>query len=774
VREVSPRAIVNVRHFTGIESKGDRMRFNSRGKRLLIAAAVCIGVPFLVQAAGAQTIDEIVVTASKRGEVAIQDVPVSVQVVDGGDLQEAGDIDFMDYFYQVPGLSINNQGPGDKQYIIRGIQSSGAGTVGLYFDEVIITGENEGDGGKQPDIKMFDIDRIEVLKGPQGTTFGSSSLSGTIRWLPNAPQYDSLELDLGGGFRLLQDSSDFGWQTDGMINVPVIEDKLAVRLAGFYHDKAGYLDNKFEEDANHEQSGAARAMISWRATEELEISTMAMIQSMDVGARNFFNDTTALLPLSDTLNGQDLPGDYYQAVLTGAGFEDDLNIYNVKAIYDKPWGTITGTHSVFSRHTFARRATSFASEVLFGLPADENPAFLGNEKDRDVVSSEIRFASTWDSAFQLLVGGFLQKEDRVDITTYVFTDPASGKVTETSELGARRDNTAEISEIAAFGEISWDLTDQLTLTAGGRWFDLETDAQDNVIILYIFQPGVGLLPPRSFDFSDVILKGNLAWKLTDEFMVFAQVAEGYRAGGANDQSPMEITDVIIPPGFESDSLVNYEIGVKSSYWNDRLTVNGSLYFIDWSNIQVEQQATNSQGLSFSYRGNGGGAEVKGIELEVNAMPTDRLNVGASLSYLQAELTEDFPIPSDGLEGDEIPHSPELSGSVNARYEYPLPNELTGFIGGDWSYRGESANQFRPDAPFYRSHDSYSLMNLRGGIVGEDWSLVLALDNALDADEIISYTFDFQFPPIPGERFLPDNKVRPWPRTFSVMLRKQFY
>lgn len=750
------------------------MRFTSGKQRFAIAAAAGTALPLLFDVAGAQAIDEIVVTASKRGEMAIQDVPVSVQVVEGGDLQEAGDLDFMDYFYQVPGLSVNDQGPGDKQYIIRGIQSSGAGTVGLYFDEVIITGESEGDGGKQPDIKMFDINRIEVLKGPQGTTFGSSSLSGTIRWIANAPQYDSFELDLGGGFRMLQDSSDFGWQTDGVINIPVIEDSLAVRIAGLYLDKAGYLDNKFEEDANHEESGAVRAMVSWQATDELELSTMAMIQSMDVGARNFFNDTTALLPLSDTLNGQDLPGDYYQAVLTGAGFEDDLNIYNVKAVYDQPWGTITGTHSVFSRYTFARRATSFASEVLFGLPADENPAFLGNEKDRDVVNSEIRFASQWDGPFQVLVGGFLQKEDRNDITTYVFTDPATGKVTETSELGARRENVAEISEIAAFGEVSWDLTDQLTLTAGSRWFDQETDAQDNVILQYIFQPGAGFLPPRNFDFSDVIFKGNLAYNLTDEFMVFAQVAEGYRAGGANDQSPMAITDVIIPPGFESDSLVNYEIGVKSAYLDNRLIVNGSLYFIDWSNIQVEQQATNSQGLSFSYRGNGGGAEVKGVELEVNASPTEQLDIGASVTWLQAELTENFPIPTDGLAGDEIPHSPELSGSLNARYEYPLPNDLVGFIGGDWSYRGESANQFRPDAPFYRIHDSYSIANLRGGVAGEDWSLVLALDNALDSDEVISYTFDFQFPPIPGERFLPDNQVRPWPRTFSIMLRKQFY
>lgn len=739
----------------------------------LAAATLALSGPLLVQTSTAQEIDQIIVTASKRGEVAIQDIPVSVQVVEGEQLEEAGDLDFMDYFYKIPGLSVNNQGPGDKQYIIRGIQSSGAGTVGLYFGEVIITGESEGDGGKQPDLKMFDIDRIEVLKGPQGTTFGSSSLSGTIRWIPNQPVYDELQLEAGAGMRMVQESEDLGWQADAMLNLPLLEDTLALRLAGIYLDQPGYLDNRFQEDANFEKSNAARAMFGWRATDALEVSGMAMIQSMDVGARNFFNDTTALLPLSDTLNGQALP-EHYQAVLTRGGFEDDLNIYNLRAEYDETWGTITATHSVFSRYTFARRATSFASEVLFGLPADENPAFLGNEKDRDVASSEIRFASRWEGPLQVLVGAFYQQEDRNDITTYVFTDPISGRVNHTSEQAAHRENMTEIEEMAAFGEASWDFTDELTFTAGLRWFDQETWAQDNVIMQYIFNPGSGLSAPRTFDFSDVIFKGNLSWHLSDDVMLFTQVAEGYRAGGANDQSAMAVTDVIIPPGFESDELVNYEIGFKSGYWNNRLVVNGSLYYIDWSNIQVEQQATNSQGLSFSYRGNGGGAEVKGVELEISTFLTDGLTLGAALSWLDAKLTEDFPIPTDGLAGDEIPHSPEFSGSVSARYERPLPNDLTGFVGGDWSYRGESANQFRPDAPFYRTHDRYSITNLRGGLQGDDWSLVLNLDNVLDSDEIISYTFDFQFPPIPGERFLPDNKVRPWPRSVSLTYRKTFY
>lgn len=146
-----------------------------------------------------QAIDEIVVTADKRRQVAIQDIPISVQALRGAELEDSGALDFMDYYRQVPGLSVNNYGPGNKQYIIRGIQSGGAGTVGVYFGEIIVTGGDTGDGGRQTDIKLFDMERIEVLKGPQGTTFGSSSLSGTIRFIPNEPEYDRFAAEIGGG-----------------------------------------------------------------------------------------------------------------------------------------------------------------------------------------------------------------------------------------------------------------------------------------------------------------------------------------------------------------------------------------------------------------------------------------------------------------------------------------------------------------------------------------------------------------------------------------------
>lgn len=723
----------------------------------------------------AQAIDEIVVTADKRRQVGIQDIPISVQALEGAALEDSGALDFMDYYRQVPGLSVNNYGPGNKQYIIRGIQSGGAGTVGVYFGEIIVTGGDTGDGGRQTDIKLFDMERIEILKGPQGTTFGSSSLSGTIRFIPNEPEYDRFAAEIGGGTTILtSESADIGWRTDAMINVPVIENELAVRVSGLLQDKAGYLDNRFADDANSLEAQALRGMLSWMITDGLELSALGMVQDFEVGARNFFNDRNASLPLSETLNGQDLP-DYYQAVSTPAGWEEEIRMYNVKLVLDKPWGAITGTHSSFDRFSSDTWASDFSSEVLFGLPADEMPGMIVNDKDRQVVSSEMRFASNWDSSFQILVGGFYQTEERIAYGSYVFPDPNLGRVTPATPVGALDERATEIETTAAFGEGEWTITDRLTLTGGARWFDRGLTEQQNTIIQYIFQPGPGLEDLLVFDEDDVIFMGNLSYEIGGGTLLFTRVAEGFRAGGANDEAAEAITDVEIPSGFGSDSLINYEIGLKTAWFDSRLRANGAIYYIDWDDIQVEQQATNSQGLSFGYRGNGGGAEVRGFELVLSAFPTDGLRLGAGVAYTDAKLVEDMPIPSNGIAGDQIPYTPEYTAYFNMQYEAPILDDWTGFVAVDMAYRGETVNRFRPDDPFYRVQDSYTITNLRAGVeVVDDWSAILSIENISDADDIIAYTYDFQFPPIPGERFLPDNKVRPWPRTVSIMLRKQFF
>lgn len=722
-------------------------------------------------------LEEIVVTATKRSAASVQEIPISVQAVSGQELQRRGALDFNDYYRQIPSLSVNDQGPGNKQYNIRGINSSGAGTVGLYFDEVIITNDNlSGDGGRAPDIKLFDLDRIEVLRGPQGTTFGSSSLSGTIRWLPNQPVLDNLQAEAGGRVEKTKESGGWGWTADAMVNLPIVRDKLAVRLSGILVDKAGYIDNRYIKDANTEETEAGRAQILWQATDELQISALMMKQHMKTGAKDFYNAEDFSLAQSPTLNGGPLPTKYFAADPARGGFTDDTELYNAKVTYEKEWGTFTATSSLMDRYSQDRRPTSAAGEILSGglLPADgAGRSRLETTKDREVWSHEVRFASSWDSAFQILLGGFLQR-DKADQRTQFITLGPNGEIGPDSVSLLDNELYSTRKEKAAFGEIVWDVTPALTLTGGARWFDFDIKNQANVITNFMAQPGPGLGDEYGSKENGVIFKGNASYKVTDDILAYIQVAEGYRPGGANDQGPESIVGVPIPDGYQSDSIINYEAGFKSSWFENAVIVNAAAYIIDWTDIQIRRQAVNPvTGVQYAYRSNGGSAKVKGVELEVTARPIEGLQLGGNFSYTDSKLTEDLPILSDGQRGDRVPSIPKVTAGLNAHYERPVSENIYGFVGADWSYTGSSPNRLRPTDRYYRINRSHMMTNLRVGASGEDWSVTLALDNVFDTDRTIFYAFDFQGPPPPGG-FVPDNLVRPWPRTLSLTVRKSFF
>ena len=729
------------------------------------------------QSASSRSIDEIVVTASKRGDQFIQDVPVTIQAISGDRLQEIGALDFNDYFRQIPGLSVNDQGPGHKTYIIRGISSSGAGTVGLYFDETIITGEYlSSEGGRQPDIRMFDMNRIEVLKGPQGTTFGSSSLSGTIRWMPNRPDLSEFDAEVGATLSSTNDASFPSWTVDAMVNVPIVADRFAMRVAATAIDKEGYIDTRFAEDVNGDESEAVRAMFALQATDNLSLSLTAMTQHSETDGRNGHMDLLIDLPVSPSLNGGPAPSDHWNNTLSAEPFEDDIDLFNLKGEYTADWGTITATGSILDRETDFFRDASAEIEIITGLtfPADgSGQTTIIQPQDRKLTSGELRFASAWDGPVQVLLGGFTQEEER-DFQSAVFTvDPASGEVTGSSTALLDRLVHTEITEKAVFGEMTWQATDQLALTGGVRWFDFDLDELATAVTGFPGTPGSGPGTPLASDESDSIFKFNIAYNFDDDMLGYATFSQGYRAGGTNDQTAASLAGVTIPPGFGSDSVDNFEIGLKSTLMEQKLVFNASVFFMDWTDIQVTQRAVAPGGLQFAYRGNGGAAEVKGLELELQSYFSESLQLGATFGYTKAELTEDLPIVSDGLDGDTLPYVPEISFSLNGRYEFPFLTNIggTGFVGGDLTFQDDQVNRLRPTNSTYREIDSYTVVNLRFGVEGDDWTAIAGLKNAFDEDETTAYTFNGNSQPPVG--FVPPGEVRPWPRTLYLSFRKSF-
>ncbi len=746
-----------------------------------LAASIC-----MVLAASAATaqqvgpgVEEVVVTATKRGATLLEDTPLSVQSLGGSSLEEAGSLDFDDYMRQVPSLAIGDNGPGDKRIVMRGVSATGDGTVGLYFDEVVMTGESLGDdGGKQPDIKLFDMDRIEVLRGPQGTTFGSSSLSGTIRWLPRAPDYTKFSADVGARIQTLQESDDTGYQYDAMVNIP-LGDQVAIRVAGLRAVIPGYIDSRFGDDLDQEDTTAVRAMLGWRITDSLELSLLAMKQDMHLDGRTSFSREDLTLPRSPTLNGGPLPSKYYTSDHARSSRDDEIEMYSAKLVFSQGWGTITGASSLFERYSGYIRDASAAAEVLSAgrLSADSTGISLIGGRDgwpkAWIRSSELRFSSDWESPVNILVGAYNQNEDRRGGSYWATVDPNTGRPAANPTVFLSRTTFTQLDQVALFGEVTWEVTDRLVATAGLRWFDFDIIQDASRLVDFQSVPGPGPGPTFKFGESGTTGRLNVAYDLTDDVLAYVQIAEGFRAGGPNDQTAASIANVQIPAGFGSDSIINYELGLKTSLLDRRLTLNGAIYQIDWEDIQVSQFANSASGLRFTYRGNGGKAKVQGVELEMTARPSESLQFGLGLAYTDSKLEEDLPIPTQGLKGDPLTYVPELTGSVNARYSWSMFQDWEGFVGGDWSYVDESANRLRPTDRYYRKLEAYDILNLRIGLQGGDgWMTVLSVDNALDADEIISYPFDFQTAAaINGN--IPDRLGRVWPRSISLSLRKSF-
>ncbi|TQV82632.1 TonB-dependent receptor [Exilibacterium tricleocarpae] len=700
----------------------------------------------------AEEIEEIMVTSSKRGPQSLQSIPLSVQALTGEQLAAAGASDFNGFFRLIPGLSVFDQGPGDKRYIIRGVNATGAGTVGLYLDEVVITGENAQDGGgRQPDIKLFDIDRVEVLKGPQGTTFGSSSLSGTIRYITNKPELTEAELNLQATLRHIS-GADIGGQVEAAVNLPVIEDKLAVRLAALRLDEDGFIDSRFDDGVNSDSTTAARASLLYAPNDALSLSLMAMFQNLETDGPAYFNRVdgtgTALADLT-------------QADLSANPFDDEIRIYNATLEYGSDYGTFTGTVSKLDRDTVFNRDASAAVGPT---------SVITQPKDRQVESYEIRFTSAWDSPVQALAGFFAQDEERFFQSRIFPSDPVTGKFSEVSGFSLDRNVDTSVSEQALFAELSVDVTEELTLTGGIRWFDIDVDEVATAVQGFSGAPGAGRGPRLKFGEDDTIGKLNLSYQVNNDLMTFLQWSQGFRAGGTNDQTAAEIAQVTIPAGFGSDALDNYEIGVKSTWMEGKLLANASLYYIDWADIQIQDQAQdpNNPSVFFPFRANGGGADIYGIEIDITASPIPGLDLGLVASYTDAELSEDNPLATSGLKGDGITYIPETTLTLTGQYARPLPyRDLTGFVGADLSYVDERNTELRPNSPLFVTLDSYSLVNLRVGVESDTWSAVLAVHNAFDDDTAVDV-----FRIIPG--LTPDGFIPQRPRTVALSFQQRFF
>jgi len=590
-------------------------------------------------------------------------------------------------------------------------------------------------GGYQPDPRLFDMERLEVLKGPQGTTFGSSALSGVIRYITNKPDLDNY----GGTLRVgltHQDEAGVGSNMDAAANVPIVPDVFAARLSGYYERSPGWIDDRYETGINNDLTLAGRLQTRYRINERATLDLMAMLQNNDSDGKPYYNLTNFF--------GQPLNRRDFQFGPERTPFPDHMQIYNATFNYAMDSGTITATASHL--HRFYDLAVP-ASEVLasafgVGQAGAETPGIasrLDNTKNRSVNSFEIRYASRFQGPLQMLVGVFHSSEGRVErnfvqtINAQGFPDPASGVLFGPILL----DHSLEthITETAGFGELTWQATEKLKLIGGARVFHFDNNSRGDVIS-FLGTPGSGVEPVTKASEGHAIGRFNASYSVSPKASAYLQIAQGYRPGGTNDPGAALLGGVVIPHGYDSDHLVNYEVGFKQSALEDRLVLTTAAYYIDWTNLQVQLNTpiTPTQSTSYSYTGNAGAAKVKGLELEVEAAPAKGLRLSLATGYTDAQISE--TVFNAGNVGDRIPYTPKVTVAGGVDYRVPFGEDRTAFVGTDVAYISSRVTAFPSATLNYFNLDSYTLVSARVGIEVSNWTVSLIAKNLFNNRTVV--------------------------------------
>jgi iron complex outermembrane receptor protein len=775
------------------------------------AMAALIGLPLAAQGdvSGAtdSSLNEIVVTANKLNAQKVLDIPVSIQAISGDALQAAGASGIMSIAGDIPGLSIQDLGPGDKKYVIRGINSTGDSTTGVYYGEAVISGSNSDDGGGfESDIRLYDMDRIEVLRGPQGTLYGASSMSGTIRYIPKAP-----DLNTVGGYITVEGSetaqASGNYNFNGALNLPIIDDVLALRLVGWKLYDSGYINQiRVGEDVsglvntgtaakpnyqvapaqalgylkgvNDDDVGGGRAILRFKPSDKLTIDTTYTAQTETSGGSSRYTPagTTAFSggPVAP-VQGCDL----CNTDLTQSPWSDNLKVFGATVTYDTGAGVLTGTANQFDRKTnFSFDSTPIL--LTFPSAVDQVPGETFEPRNREVTSSEIRYASAFDSPVNFVAGVYRQHDFQflsVDVlATNGFGLPVGPFCTNNScDAGAfpnvgstffGRTDQRTTTEYAGFGEVTWKITDAWQAVAGVRYY---TESLEGVQVQthpfggFPGSPTLVPLPDPNMEFNKVTWKANLSYKFNENLLAYGTVSTGFRSGGLNAVSePFEP----IPAAYSPDSLINFELGAKGRLFEGLFDYQADVYFIRWSNIQVQETTPDG---AFVYQGNAGEAKVKGVEFEFTAHPIQYLSASFAGSYTDAYLAQGATAaqyalnPTLGLSGDSIPNVPKYQASLGLTYLRPIAKGWDGMVATDVTYRSGEDSYFSSNS-FNIPLQAYALVGLRMGVIEGPWSVTGFARNLTNKRAQVSAINSSQDP---------DALLTVQPRTVGLTLTRKF-
>jgi outer membrane receptor protein involved in Fe transport len=736
---------------------------------VLLGSYSCAGVALAdpADSGPSQDLQEIVITAEKR-ESTVQRTPISITAISGVELQAQGLTDMTAVAQQVPGVSFKTSGPGQTEFEMRGLTSTGgeAATVGFYLDDVVLTPPGMAQNGKPVvDPNLFDVNRVEVLRGPQGTLYGASSMGGTIKLVTNQPDAHAFAANIEG---IGSDTSGGGFNhTENlMVNLPIVQDAMALRLVGTDKSVSGWINreviNPFPaevndsltrgdvagapvqanySDSNQETLRSGRAALLIQPNERLTITATILHQDLEQGAPNTIDSP----PLNEV---------HYQPFDVSEPFSDTFNLYSLTMKYNFGGAELTSVTAQFDRQQDQTQDISEAMQDyiggFFGPPASwpygatqlappSECADIGlttcygfgaasiteNDYTRQF-SQEVRLTSMGSGPLQWLVGAYYSNFGATShVISYYPATPAFGFDYDfgTNNL-ADNHRKLDRTQSALFAEGSYLFSDHWKLTVGARYYDYSSNSVTSVS--GVSANGTSAPLSGSAKNSGVTPKLNLAYMPDPDTTLYGTISKGFRPGGPNSPIPVPPCTSQAPTEFGPDSVWNYELGEKLRFLDARVTVNGAVYYEDWSGVQ--QSVVPACGFGFTE--NAGKAAAYGAELEIAMILSPGVILSQNVGYTHATNSTTVPL-ANVVSGQRLFDVPEVTANTSLSFTEPLGNGLSALARITNTYVDSIQDPVSPTAINVQGINtlpSYDILGARAGVQTDHWSAQLFVDN----------------------------------------------
>jgi len=749
----------------------------------------------------------VIITATRRAE-SVQDVALNIAAVGADQIEKQGFTELADTLAYVPGINVVDRGGRQgNPIVVRGLNANpigsgdgnndGGGTVATYLGEIPVF----------IDLKLNDMERVEVLLGPQGTLYGAGTLAGAIRYIPKRPDFAADTFEVRAEAYQYSEADDISTEFGFTFNKQ-FGDNFAIRGSLDVLNDSGFVDQPFllvqpgvsnpdpdftdpaavsanlrrENDVDSEEALSGRIAARWTPTDWLDGSLTYYYQQVDIGGRRISSDR-AVYPGAGT--GFFRAGSFENAKRVPEPNEITNDLIALEVTADLGFAELTSA-SGFS--TFEDDGMRDQNDLLISLEYSYElfPAFASITREigeEETFTQEVRLVSKHGGPFDWIVGGFYSNHTEVGSSseftpgydTYAInTLGFTFLVDRPDDLEYFSQSHSELTETAIFGEVGYDITDRLNVTVGARWYDYELEefsAVDFPLFDLSFVPSsLGEIEAQAFDPTlgqaddGFLYKFNASYDVTDDFLAYFTVSEGYRIGNSNGLGPCPAFDpaatqgsCALAPGqqfgpnpgdiaqfderqFGPDQTTNYEIGAKTTWLDGALTLNGAVYYVEWTDPQVDSATVNA---NIPITINAAGAESTGIELQGSWAVNDALNIRSAFSSTNTELTEDVPFLirtitppgfgtafEDGQAGDRLPGSPQTQFSVFADYTVPLANGNDVILNGGYAWQGDVLTRTGGRGSSL-ALDPFGVANVSATYDADNWTASLYVNNLFD-------------------------------------------